>query len=154
MVAMDSTNGSQNLAPSWYAMSRSNNDIPAKHAREEGFALKGRRIPAQGNALGLVWPPSCVLKERRNRGDRAHACHSKIGGVPSERVHMSACFPERCSGLVCNVPLGQRQSGWRSPPETRAIFAQKHGGNLRCYSPANNGLFSTTSPRKACLRCH
>jgi hypothetical protein len=52
MVAMDSANGSQNLAPSWYAMCRWDLDKPAKHAREEGFALKGRRIPAQGNALG------------------------------------------------------------------------------------------------------
>jgi hypothetical protein len=46
MVAMDSTDGSQNVAPGWYAMSRWDLDKPAKRAREEGFALKGRRIPA------------------------------------------------------------------------------------------------------------
>jgi hypothetical protein len=116
-----------------------------------GIALKGRRIPAQGNALGLVWPPPCVLKERRNRGDRAHACHSKIGGVPSERVHMSACFPERCSGLACDVPLGHRQSVWRSPPK-RLRFLRRNMDAFPMLHTRKQRALSTTSPHNAYLR--
>jgi hypothetical protein len=46
---------------------------------------------------------------RRNRIGVVRACvrYSEICGVPSERGDRGVAYPERCSGLVCCVPLGQ-----------------------------------------------
>ena len=74
--------------------------------------LKGRDIPAQGNALGTGCKDCLALQGRDNiqiSDSLVHLCNALSGLILLLNLH-----PGRCPGLICNALSGLDQKGINS----------------------------------------